>query len=104
VRSVSLIRPARTTKPEQMAVNPIYHQTKDRLMDEMSLITSAKKDPERFGPLYTKYHDQIFRYIYQRMDDQELAFDVTSQVFIKAMKNLHNMNIGEYHFLLGYIE
>tara|TARA_B110000285_G_scaffold225681_1_gene284288 strand:+ start:1368 stop:1787 length:420 start_codon:yes stop_codon:yes gene_type:complete len=23
------------------------------------------------------------------MDDQELAFDVTSQVFIKAMKNLH---------------
>ena len=72
-----------------MAVNPIYHQTKDRLMDEMSLITSAKKDPERFGPLYTKYHDQIFRYIYQRMDDQELAFDVTSQVFIKAMKNLH---------------
>ena len=72
-----------------MAVNPIYHQTKDRLMDEMSMITSAKEDPERFGPLYTKYHDQIFRYIYQRMDDQELAFDVTSQVFIKAMKNLH---------------
>ena len=72
-----------------MAVNPIYHQTKDRLMEEMSLITSAKKDPERFGPLYTKYHDQIFRYIYQRMDDQELAFDVTSQVFIKAMNNLH---------------
>ena len=72
-----------------MAVNPIYHQTKDRLMDEMSLITSAKKNSENFGPLYTKYHDQIFRYIYQRMDDQELAFDVTSQVFIKAMKNLH---------------
>jgi len=23
------------------------------------------------------------------MDDQELAFDITSQVFIKAMKNLH---------------
>lgn len=72
-----------------MAVNPIYHQTKDRLLDEMTLITSAKKDPERFGPLYTKYHEQIFRYIYQRMDDQELAFDVTSQVFIKAMNNLH---------------
>jgi len=49
----------------------------------------AKKDPERFGPLYRKYHEQIFRYIYQRIDDKDLAFDVTSQVFIKALKNLH---------------
>jgi len=72
-----------------MAVNPVYHQTKDRLLDEMTLITFAKKDPERFGPLYTKYHEQIFRYIYQRVDDQELAFDVTSQVFVKALNNLH---------------
>ncbi len=72
-----------------MAVNPVYHQTKDRLLDEMTLISSAKKDPERFGPLYKKYHEQIFRYVYQRMDDQELAFDVTSQVFIKALSNLH---------------
>lgn len=72
-----------------MAVNPVYHQTKDRLLDEMTLITFAKKDPKRFGPLYTKYHEQIFRYIYQRVDDQELAFDVTSQVFVKALNNLH---------------
>jgi len=72
-----------------MAVNPVYHQTKDKLLDELTLITRAKEDPERFGPLYTKYHEQIFRYVYQRMDDQELAFDVTSQVFIKALSNLH---------------
>ncbi|HLU87943.1 MAG TPA: sigma-70 family RNA polymerase sigma factor, partial [Taishania sp.] len=36
-----------------------------------------------------KYHVQIFRYVYQRMDDEEMAFDVTSQVFMKALKNLH---------------
>ncbi len=72
-----------------MTVNPVYHQTSDKLQEELSWITSAKKDPERFGPLYKKYHEQIFRYIYQRMDDQELAFDVTSQVFIKAMSNIH---------------
>lgn len=72
-----------------MTVNPVYHQSDDRLQEELSWIQSAKKDPERFGPLYKKYHEQIFRYIYQRMDDQEMAFDVTSQVFIKAMLNLH---------------
>ena len=72
-----------------MNVNPIYHQSKQTISDELTLITNAKKNPERFGPLYEKYHTQIFRYIYQRMDDQELAFDVTSQVFIKALTNLH---------------
>jgi RNA polymerase sigma-70 factor (ECF subfamily) len=72
-----------------MAVNPVYHQTNDRLQEELVLITAAKKDPERFGPLYKKYHEQIFRYVYQRMDDEDLAFDVTSQVFVKALKNIH---------------
>lgn len=72
-----------------MAVNPVYHQTKSSLQQELDWILEAKKDPERFGPLYKKYHEQIFRYIYQRIDDKDLAFDVTSQVFIKALKNLH---------------
>ena len=72
-----------------MAVNPVYHQNSDKLHEELSWITRAKKDPESFGPLYSKYHEQIFRYVHQRMDDQEMAFDVTSQVFIKAMSNLH---------------
>lgn len=72
-----------------MAVNPVYHQSNDRLRQELDWITEAKRDPEKFGPLYTKYHEQIFRYVYQRMDDEELAFDVTSQVFVKAMNNLH---------------
>jgi RNA polymerase sigma-70 factor (ECF subfamily) len=72
-----------------MTVNPMYHQTNQRMEEELSWIRRAQKDPECFGPLYRKYHEQIFRYIYQRMDDEELAFDVTSQVFMKALNNLH---------------
>lgn len=72
-----------------MTINPVYHQSRDRLKEEMDLIREAKADIEKFGVLYQKYHEQIFRYIYQRIDDDEMAYDVTSQVFIKAMKNLH---------------
>ena len=71
-----------------MAVNPVYHQNIEHLNDEMLLITDAKVNPERFDPLYKKYHEQIFRYVYQRMDDEDLAFDVTSQVFMKALSNI----------------
>jgi len=72
-----------------MTVNPMYHQTNQRIEEELDWIQRAKRDPESFGPLYKKYHEQIFRYIYQRMDDEETAFDVTSQVFLKALNNLH---------------
>lgn len=70
-------------------MNPMYHHTNEKLKSELEWIQLAKRDPEKFAPLYEKYHEQIFRYIYQRMDDKELAFDVTSQVFLKAMNNLH---------------
>ncbi len=72
-----------------MSINSLYHKTSVRLDEEQSCINLAKKDPAFFGPLYKEYHEQIFRYIYQRMDDEELAFDVTSQVFMKALNNIH---------------
>ncbi|MCB9198604.1 MAG: sigma-70 family RNA polymerase sigma factor [Flavobacteriales bacterium] len=66
-----------------------YHQTSEQLLRENEIIEAAKKNPERFEPIYKKYHEQIFRYVYQRMDDQEQAFDVTSQIFLKAITKLH---------------
>ncbi|MBI3136805.1 MAG: sigma-70 family RNA polymerase sigma factor [Bacteroidetes bacterium] len=71
-----------------MPVNPIYHHTEDRLLQELEWIKRAKEDPRSFEPLYNKYYEQIFRYIYQRMDDKDMAHDITSQVFLKAMNNI----------------
>ncbi len=71
-----------------MPINPIYHHTEEKLQEELLWVQAAQKNPKRFAPLYDKYYEQIFRYIYQRMDDKELAFDVTSQVFLKAMNNI----------------
>ena len=72
-----------------MSVNPIYHHTEDKLRQELKWVQYAKEDPKGFEPLYNKYYEQIFRYVYQRMDDKEMAFDVTSQVFLKALNNIH---------------
>jgi RNA polymerase sigma-70 factor (ECF subfamily) len=71
-----------------MSVNPIYHHSEDRLKEELKWVQFAKEDPRGFEPLYNKYYEQIFRYIYQRMDDKETAHDVTSQVFLKALNNI----------------
>ncbi len=66
-----------------------YHQTSEQLLRENEIIEAAKKNPERFEPIYKKYHEQIFRYVYQRMDSKDQAFDVTSQIFLKAITKLH---------------
>jgi RNA polymerase sigma-70 factor (ECF subfamily) len=66
-----------------------YHQSNEQLLRENDIIEAAKKNPQRFEPIYKKYHEQIFRYVYQRMDDKDQAYDVTSQVFLKAITKLH---------------
>jgi RNA polymerase sigma-70 factor (ECF subfamily) len=71
-----------------MAVNLLYHQSTFRLEDELRQIEIAKTDPRQFAPLYKKYHEAIFRYIYKRVDEEESAYDITSCVFIKAISNL----------------
>lgn len=72
-----------------MPTNPIYHHTEDKLMKELKWIKYAQEDPRGFEPLYNKYYEQILRYIYQRIDDKEMAYDIASQVFLKAMNNIH---------------
>jgi RNA polymerase sigma-70 factor, ECF subfamily len=66
-----------------------YHVGEVQMLDELEMIQAAKKNRASFAPLYEKYHEQIFRFVYQRMDDKEMAFDITSQVFLKAMLHLH---------------
>lgn len=65
-----------------------YHISGKVQNDEKISIESAKKDMRNFAPLYDKYYEQIFRYCYLRLNDKSTAFDVTSQVFLKAMIKL----------------
>ena len=65
-----------------------YHSTAEQISSEFMQIEAAKRDAGNFAPLYNKYYKQIFLYVYQRMNDKETAFDVTSQVFLKALTNL----------------
>jgi len=58
------------------------------LSDEKDLIKKAQKEPKVFGKLYDKYYPQIFGYILKRVADLEIAQDIASETFFKALKNL----------------
>lgn len=58
------------------------------LKKEKEIIKKAKQDPEFFGLLYDEYYKEIFGYILRRTADIDLAQDLTSQTFFKALKSL----------------
>jgi len=58
-------------------------------LSETELIALAKKDQKYFGPLYERYFEEIFCFIFKRLGgDEEIAGDITQQTFIKAMANM----------------
>jgi RNA polymerase sigma-70 factor (ECF subfamily) len=71
-----------------MAMNMMYFQDSLRLEEEHQIIEKAKLNPSHFAPLYKKYYESIFRYVNKRVDEEEIAYDITSCVFVKALTNL----------------
>src|SRR5829696_4804948 len=70
------------------------------LTDEPKLVRQAKTgDSEAFGVLYDSYLERIYRFIYFRVEDQQTAEDISSQVFLKAWENLGRFQIGGAPFL-----
>jgi RNA polymerase sigma-70 factor (ECF subfamily) len=54
--------------------------------EERLLVDRAKRDPREFGALYDRHFQQIYRFVYSRVREQTAAEDVTSEIFIKALK------------------
>ena len=60
------------------------------LDDEKRLVELAKSgNGEAFSQLYEAYFDRVYRFIFFRVTDDEIAEDLASQVFLKAWENLY---------------
>ncbi|MDQ2995684.1 MAG: RNA polymerase sigma factor [Chloroflexota bacterium] len=55
-----------------------------------NLIVRAKtRDPEALTEIYQRYHAGIYRSIYQRVQDVELAEDIAAEVFVRMLEGIH---------------
>ena len=66
----------------------VIKQGKMDLEQEKELVERARADTEAFGELYDRYYSQILGYVLRRTASTNIAQDVTSEVFFKALKNL----------------
>lgn len=76
-----LLNHSTNAPPMKVAQNTIDREWED--------IQAAQKDVAAFRPLYNKYYEQIFRFVYRRTSDEALSADLCSQVFLKAMQKIH---------------
>jgi RNA polymerase sigma-70 factor (ECF subfamily) len=58
------------------------------MQEEWQQVQAAQRDPAMFSPLYERYFEQIYLFIFRRTSDQDLSADICSQVFLKAMQRL----------------
>src|SRR5512140_2966596 len=67
--------------PETGPVTPV-EQTEDAEL----AVRASRGDVSAFGQLYDKHVDAIYRYVYYRVRDDAEAEDLTSDVFMRALK------------------
>jgi RNA polymerase sigma-70 factor (ECF subfamily) len=70
------------------------------LANERQLVLQAQDgNSEAFGQLYDAYMERIYRFVYFRVEDQQTAEDITSQVFLKAWSNLDRFSFSRTPYL-----
>lgn len=67
----------------------MQHNGIDPSREDDAIVAAARTHPEAFAPLYEKYNAPIFRWFYRETGHAETAGDLTAQVFVQALQNLH---------------
>lgn len=75
-----------------------YFNMKKGLDQENQLVEEAKQNSAKFGLLYDKYVEQIYRYVMRRVNDVEVAEDLVSQTFFDALSHLDSYQFKGYPF------
>lgn len=68
-------------------------------MSDSDCIERAKRDERYFAPLYERYFDSVFRFIFKRVNgNEELTGDLTQLTFLKAMAKIHQYEDRGFQF------
>lgn len=68
--------------------------------DDDTLVAEARTNPAAFGDLYERYHAIIHNFVRRRVTDSHQAEDLTSQVFLRALRGLPTYQSG---FFRGWL-
>ncbi len=59
-------------------------------------------DPQVIGAIYDKYFTEVYRYVRYRLNDEHVAEDITSDVFVRLLEGIQNRQGPQSH-LRGWL-
>lgn len=65
------------------------------MQDEILVKQCIDWNLESFSHIYDKYIDKIYKYVFLKTSSKEIAEDITSDVFLSAIKNISKFKIDE---------
>ena len=68
------------------------------LEQDQKLVQDAQQDPDKFAVLYDKYFEQIYRYVYRRVNDKDTVEDLVSQTFFDALSHIKSFEWRGFPF------
>ncbi len=75
--------------PEEPPRHPARPDPSDAAAEVFALVERAQEgDAQAFGLIYDRYLDTVFRFIYFRVGNRQLAEDLTSDTFLRALKRI----------------
>ena len=90
VRSIRAFRSARSAGGQSTTAEETDIDTAQTPWD---LVRAAQEgDTAAFGVLYDRYVDVVFRYVLFRVGDRNLAEDVTSETFLRALRSIGSVS------------
>jgi RNA polymerase sigma-70 factor (ECF subfamily) len=75
-------------------MNPV-----ENLKEKFLYIKISQRDKEAFVKAYDQYVDDIYRFVFFKVSDEEEARDITSSVFLKTWDHIQNNNLADYKTL-----
>jgi RNA polymerase sigma-70 factor, ECF subfamily len=93
ISDATVVVPAQsTTGPPTESEPPKYPARPDRsdpAAEVWALVERAQAgETEAFGLIYDRYVDTVFRFVYFRVGNRQLAEDLTSDTFLRALKRI----------------
>ncbi len=85
--SEKMLAQVKNTMWGKRAIPPPAETTDPGDLDDVQQLRAAQHDLTLFAPVYERYVDRIYTYCRYRVGENE-AEDVTSQVFVRALKGL----------------
>ncbi|OZM74749.1 RNA polymerase subunit sigma-70 [Amycolatopsis antarctica] len=85
--------PARPAAGTPVAADPAEAAREAAKIEAWDLVRAAQNgDAEAFGKLYDRYVDVVFRYVLFRLGDRDVAEDVTSETFLRALRRITSVS------------